>query len=258
MPYAKAADGARIAYQTAGEGFPLLLIAGQSNNHHWWDGIRDDFHGTHRTVTFDHRGVGDSDKPDILYSTPGFAEDVIAILDDLGVELADVYGTSMGGRVAQWVAARYPDRVRALVLGCTSPGGRHAVERDPGILPLLADPATAERTLLDLMYTPAWLATTSGPYRTLGDPAMPPYARRRHLIASHRHDAWDVLPDIAVPTLVVHGGDDRFNPVENAPLIAQRIPGARLEIIPGARHAYFEEFRSVASPLVREFLASVP
>ena len=252
---AKAQDGVRIAYQVEGEGFPLLLIAGQSNNHHWWDGIREDFHGAHRTVTFDYRGTGDSDKPDIAYSTPGFADDAIAVLDELGIERADVYGTSMGGRVAQWIAARHPDRVRALVLGCTSPGGKHAIERGPEIRHRLADPATAHQTLLDLMYTPAYLARTTGPYQTLGDPVMPSYAQRRHLIASHRHDAWDALPDITAPTLVIHGADDRFNPAANAPLLADRIPGAQLEPIPGARHAYFEEFRSVAGPLVREFLA---
>ncbi|WP_024800085.1 alpha/beta fold hydrolase [Nocardia sp. BMG51109] len=257
MPYAKAADGVRLAHQTRGEGFPLVLIAGQSNNHHWWDGIRADFHGTHRTITFDHRGTGDSDKPDIPYSTPGFADDVIAVLDDLGIGRADIYGTSMGGRVAQWVAARYPERVRALVLGCTSPGGRHAVDRGADIRRSLADPATAGQALKDLMYTPAWLETHPGPYQTLGDPAMPAYARRRHLLASHRHDAWDALPGIAIPTLVVHGSDDRFNPAANAPLLAERIPDSRLLMIPGARHAYFEEFRHIASPAVREFLASV-
>jgi pimeloyl-ACP methyl ester carboxylesterase len=256
MPsYAKAVDGTRIAYQTEGEGFPLMLLAGQSNNHHWWDGIRDDFHDAHRTITFDYRGTGDSDKPDIAYSTTGFADDVIAVLDGLGVERADVYGTSMGGRVGQWVAARYPGRVRALVLGCTSPGGSHAIERGNDIRRLLADPATAEQTLLDLMYTPAYLARTTGPYQTLGDATMASYALRRHLIASHRHDAWDTLPEITTPTLVVHGSDDRFNPAANAPLLAERIPGARLHLIPGARHAYFEEFRSIASPLVRDFLA---
>ncbi|WP_280336040.1 alpha/beta fold hydrolase [Nocardia wallacei] len=257
MPYAVAGDGVRLAYQVEGDGYPLLLIAGQSNNHHWWDGIRDDFHGAHRTVTFDYRGTGASDKPDIVYSTPGFADDAIAVLDALEIDRADVYGTSMGGRVAQWIAARYPERVRALVLGCTSPGGKHGVDRGGDIRALLANPATAHRALLDLMYTPAWLAAHPGPYRTLGDPDMPSYVRRRHLHASHRHDAWDVLPDIGAPTLVVHGADDRFNPAANAPLLADRIPAAELHMIPGARHAYFEEFRSVASPLVRDFLAAV-
>ncbi|MBF6171195.1 alpha/beta fold hydrolase [Nocardia blacklockiae] len=257
VSYAVAADGVRLAYQVEGEGFPLLLLAGQSNNHHWWDGIRADFHGSHRTVTFDYRGTGASDKPDIVYSTPGFADDAIAVLDALAIDRADVYGTSMGGRVAQWIAAKYPERVRALVLGCTSPGGKHGVDRGGDIRALLANPATAHQTLLDLMYTPDWLATHPGPHQTVGDPDMPSYARRRHLVASHRHDAWDVLLDITSPTLVLHGTDDRFNPAANAPLLADRVPGAHLHLIPGARHAYFEEFRSTASPVARDFLAAV-
>jgi pimeloyl-ACP methyl ester carboxylesterase len=256
------ADGVRIAYQPRGGGpagpTPLLLLSGQSNSHRWWDRVRDDFEATRRTVTLDYRGTGDSDKPDEAYSTEGFAEDVIAVLDHLGVERADVYGTSMGGRVAQWVAARHPGRVRALVLGCTSPGGPHAFERGNDIRMALAgpDPAVARQTLLDLMYTPGWQAAHEGPFNTLGDPAMPPYARRRHLVASNRHDAWDVLPGITAPTLVLHGDDDRFNPTANAALIAGRIPGARLRLIPGARHAYFEEFRALAGPLVLDFLDS--
>lgn len=256
MPYAKAADGARLAYQTAGAGDPLVLLAGQANNRHWWDGISADFEHRYRTVTLDWRGTGDSDKPDEPYSTAGFADDVIAVLDDLGIERAAVYGTSMGGRVGQWLAARYPDRVRALVLGCTSPGGRHSVERGPEIRQSLIQPdaAAARRALLELMYTPQWLARTPGPFNTLGDPDMPAHAKRRHLVASNKHNAWDVLPQIQAPTLIVHGTEDRFNPVANAPLLAERIPDARMHLIPGARHAYFDEFRTIAGPLVLDFL----
>ncbi|MFC4947897.1 alpha/beta fold hydrolase [Pseudonocardia sp. GCM10023141] len=256
MTHATAPDGTRIAYQVQGCGPPLVLLSGQANNHHWWDPVRADFHDTRSTITLDFRGTGESDKPDVAYSTAGFADDVIAVLDTAGVERADVYGTSMGGRVAQWVAARYPDRVCALVLGCTSPGGRHALERGPEVRRALAQPdaAAARQALTDLMYTPAWSAAHPGPHATLGDPAMPPFARRRHFAASAGHDAWDVLPQITARTLVVHGTDDLFNPTANAALITGRIPGARLELIPGARHAYFEEFRTVASPLVRHFL----
>lgn len=256
MPYAVTTDETRIAYQVRGTGPPLLLLAGQANSHRWWDSVRDDFHRTRSTVTIDYRGTGDSDRPDEPYSTRGFAADVIAVLDDLGVERADVYGTSMGGRVAQWLAADHPHRVRSLVLGCTSPGGPHGVERDRAVRRSLAstEPDVARQALLELMYTPRWLATHAGPFHTLGDPTMPSYAQRRHLVASNQHDSWDALPDIAAPTLVVHGEDDLLNPVRNAPLLAGRIPGARLELIPAARHAYFEEFRAVASPLVLEFL----
>jgi pimeloyl-ACP methyl ester carboxylesterase len=256
VPHATAPDGARIAYQVQGDGPPLLLLSGQANNHRWWDGIREDFAGARGTVTLDYRGTGDSDKPDQPYSTEGFAEDAVAVLDALGVEQADVYGTSMGGRVAQWLAARHPGRIRSLVLGCTSPGGAHGLERGNDVRRALAQPdaAAARRMLLELMYTPAWLANHPGPYNTLGDPAMPPWARVRHLIASHRHDAWDVLPDITAPTLVLHGSDDRFNPTANAPLIGDRIAGAKVHLVQGARHAYFEEFRAEASQVVLDFL----
>ncbi|TCO51137.1 pimeloyl-ACP methyl ester carboxylesterase [Kribbella antiqua] len=255
MPHATTADGCLIACQVQGEGQPLVLLAGQSNNHTWWDPVRADFETSYRTITLDWRGTGDSDKPDEVYSTKGFADDVIAVLDDLGLPTAHVYGTSMGGRVAQWVAINYPERVNALVLGCTSPGAAHGFERSQEIRRLLADPTRAVRVLLDLMYTPGWLKANPGRHPVLGDPDMPPYARNRHLVASNRHDSWAELPSIKAPTLILHGTDDVFSPAANAPLLADRIPGARAELIQGARHAYFHEFHTVASRLVLDFLA---
>ncbi|ARQ71595.1 alpha/beta fold hydrolase [Streptomyces marincola] len=258
MSTAIAADGVTLHYQPRGGGEALLLLSGQSNSHRWWDSCREDFEqGGYRTVTFDYRGTGASDKPDEPYSTREFAADAVAVLDALGVRRAHVYGTSMGGRVAQWLAADHPDRVGALVLGCTSPGGAHGHERGKDVRRALSQPdrKAAGRALLELMYTPGWLATRRGPYHTVGDPDMPAHARRRHLAASAEHDAWDALPRIAAPTLVVHGTDDVFNPAANAPLLAGRIPGARAHLLPGARHAYFEEFRATASRVVLDFLA---
>ncbi len=106
------------------------------------------------------------------------------------------------------------------------------------------------------MYTPRWLADHPGPHHTLGDPRMPAPSRRHHLTASDRHDAWDLLPAISAPTLVLHGTDDVLNPTANAPLLADRILGARLHLIPDTRHAYFEEARTHASPLVLDFLTT--
>ncbi|MFC9930353.1 alpha/beta fold hydrolase [Streptomyces sp. NPDC127190] len=254
--FARAQDGTALACQRQGEGPPLVLLAGQANNHHWWDTVRADFHATHSTITLDYRGTGASDKPHEGYSTRRFADDVIAVLDHLGIERADVYGTSMGGRVAQWVAAGHPDRVRRLVLGCTSPGGPHAVERDTSVRRALAgpDPEAVRQTLTDLMCSPAWQAAHPGPYTTLGDPGMPPHARRGHLLASNGHDAWDALPAITAPTLILHGDEDRLTPPDNLPLLAARIPDARTHLFRGARHAYFEECRAEASPLVTAFL----
>ncbi|MEU6989687.1 alpha/beta fold hydrolase [Streptomyces sp. NPDC046465] len=266
MPFAEAADGAALHYLMYGSGEPLVLIAGQSNDHHWWDPVRADFAAHFTTLVLDHRGTGGSDRPDTdTYSTPGFARDVLAVLDHAGIDRAHVYGTSMGGRIAQWLAADHPDRVGRLVLGCTSPGGPHAVERGPEVWEALiqADPDAVRRALLTFMYTPGWQAEQERArpgreFHTLGDATMPAYARRRHLRASARHDAWDALTRIKAPTLIVHGTDDVFNPTANAPLIAARVPDARTLLVPGARHAYFEEFADVATPPVLEFLAQAP
>jgi 3-oxoadipate enol-lactonase len=257
VSYARAADGTALYYEVNGHGDDLLvLIAGQSNNHHWWDLARPDFDEEFRTVVFDHRGTGRSDKPESGYDTRVLATDVIAVLDAAGATDAHVYGTSMGGRVAQWLAADHPSRVRKLVLGATSPGRPHGVERSTDIRRALAqrDRDKARQVLLGLMYTPEWLATHDGPFNTIGDPGMPPHALRGHFLASKNHDGWDACAKITAPTLVVHGADDVFNPAANAPLLAGRIPDARAVLIPRARHAYFEEFRPVAGPMVLDFL----
>ena len=251
---ARAPDRTRIAVQVRGDGPPLLLLPGQANNHHWWDLVRDDFAPHHMTVTFDYRGTGDSDAPDIHYSTRQFAQDSVAVLDFLGIASAHVYGTSMGGRVAQWVAADAPDRVRRLVLGCTTAGGPHSIERSHEVRRSLVATAATVDVLADLMYTPAYRHRHPGPYDTLGDPTMPPYARRRHLVASNEHDAWDALPDIIADTLILHGTDDQLAPYANADLLAGRISRSTLHPFDGARHAYFEECREEAGAAVLEFL----
>jgi pimeloyl-ACP methyl ester carboxylesterase len=252
VTHARAADGTRLFYSVEGSGPPLLLIAGQSNSSRWWSQVRADFATEFTTIVTDHRGTGSSDKPETPYSTRQFAADCMAILDDAGIDKAHVYGTSMGGRIAQWIAASHSSRVDRLVLGCTSPGGPHGIERSAEVRKSLAqvDPMKARRALEELMYTPAY----EGPFNTLGDPQMPPYAKKLHLFASAEHDAWDVLPSITAPTLVVHGTDDIFNPTANAPLITERIPNARMHLIEGARHGYFEEFKDEATPLVVNFL----
>ncbi len=261
MPFAIAGDGARIGYEVIGAGPPLLLIAGQASDRSTWHRVRDDFAAQHRVIVFDHRGTGDSDKPEAAaYSTRGFAADAIAVLDAAGVARAHVYGISMGGRIGQWLALDHASRVGALVLGCTTPGNAHGVRRPPAVDPELAsgDPAR----MLPYLVSPAWARAHPEVLEELAEAArrspVPPGARRLHYLASEGHDAWDRLPEIAAPTLVLHGTDDEINVPANASLLAARIPGAELALIDGARHAYFWEHRAEASARVLAFLAAHP
>ncbi|WOC11904.1 alpha/beta fold hydrolase [Gordonia sp. MP11Mi] len=248
------ADHIRLAVQLRGHGPTLLLLPGQANNHRWWNRTRNDFATKFTTVTFDYRGTGDSQESDV-YNTPLFAEDALAVMDSLAIESFHVYGASMGGRTAQWVAILAPHRVKRLVLGCTTAGGEHAVERSPEVRRLLAGP-DRDAALEDMMYTPTWRTAHPGPYATLGDDKMTPKARHGHLAASNAHDAWTRLPEIAAPTLIVHGSDDRFAPAVNAQILADRITDSRVHIFDGARHGYFDECRDEASPMVVDFLAA--
>jgi len=266
MPYAIASDGTRLYYEQLGSGEPLLLINGQGGDHHGWDPVRAEFADRYRVIVFDHRGTGQSDKPEEPpYTTRGFAQDTIAILDVLGLERAHAYGISMGGRICQWLGIDYPDRLGSLVLGCTTPGNAHGVRRSPEVDARMtnrpADPEAAMAFFIEMMVTPSWAAAhlefVSAVREQYAHP-IPAYAQRLHYLASEGHDTWDLLPRIKTPTLVIHGSDDPLNPTANAPLLAERIPGAELHIVRGGRHGYFIEFSDEASRVVKDFLARHP
>jgi pimeloyl-ACP methyl ester carboxylesterase len=236
----------------------LFLLQGQASSHGWWSDLRTRYEDRFRTVTMDYRATGATVTPAGDLSTGLLADDVVAVLDALEVDRAHVYGASMGGRVAQVLAAVHPGRVRSLVLACTSPGGPHATERSNDVRRALSDPDEDARraTLVRLFYTPAWGgdATRS---RLLGDPTMSSADRQRHLRMSARHDAWDLLPRIECPTLVLHGSDDAMTPSANADLIAGRVPGARLHLHEGGRHGFFDEFADQLDPVLAAFWSSV-
>ena len=248
-------DGVWLAAEVIGAGDPLLLLAGQGSSHAMWGPVPQRLAEHHRVIAFDYRGTGESEEPAGGYSTRGFAADAVAVLDAFDVPVAHVYGYSMGGRVAQWLAIDHPDRVGALVLGATSPGDRHGVPRPADVEARFA--AGGDRT--DFLFSPEfrrarlrmdvqhdWLQGTST------------QARGRHYRASQDHDAWDRLGEITAPTLLLHGTEDVVNMPANSELMARRIPDARVQLIDGARHGYFEEYADEAEAAVVAFLAEHP
>ena len=89
MPFATTPDGTRLYFECHGTGTPLLLLAGQASDHREWDGVRADFAAHHCVIVLDYRGTGQSDKPSApAYSTRGFAQDAVAVLDKLGLDRA--------------------------------------------------------------------------------------------------------------------------------------------------------------------------
>ena len=259
------ANGAHLYYEVYGEGEPLLLIMGLGANHLGWAAQVPVYAQEFRVIVFDNRGTGQSDFPEgVDLTIPLMADDAAALLDFLGVDAAHVYGISMGGMIAQEMALRHPEKVRSLILGATSPGGPHAIAPDAQALQGLLDQGAAvdravNPALLEVLFSPAYLAEHGSELlEKLGGmadyPATSPEAYAAQLRAAARHDTYDRLPDIAAPTLVLHGTDDPLLPVGNARILAERIPGAKLVLFEGARHAYMLEKQAEADTAVLDFL----
>ncbi|WP_190394849.1 alpha/beta fold hydrolase [Nocardiopsis deserti] len=260
VSHVTAADGTRIWYDVLGQGDPLLLFNGQSLDHEMWDGVHTDLARHHRVVRMDFRGTGGSDAPlEEPYTFDLFVDDALTVLDTLGISRTHVYGFSMGGKVAQTFAATAPGRLGALVLGSTAPGGSNEVERPRSATLALRRAGTAEGRdmIAELFYGPEWAAAHPDTVtRVL--PRGPLRAQRLHFGASSGYDGWDLLPSVQAPTLVVHGEDDVLTPVGNAALLAERVPGARLLVLPGMRHGYLHEDAAKATHEVLDFLAEHP
>jgi pimeloyl-ACP methyl ester carboxylesterase len=260
-------DGVKIHYEETGEGDPLLLIMGFGMPGDAWLGSLPFLHGF-RAIYYDNRGTGRSDKPAGPHTIVQMADDAAGLLDHLGIARAHVYGVSMGGMIAQELVLRHPARVRSLVLGCTLCGGEHATMPEPAILEALVDavasmsrgdPAGWVDRQLPLLFTPEWVAANPAirdVFLMLAPmlPPTPPETAHQTMAGISGWTSHDRLPGIAAPTLVVHGDRDVLIPVENAHVLAQRIPGARLHIVPGAGHGYPAQDPVGVHQLVTDFL----
>ena len=245
----------RLYWESAGTGDPpVLLIHGLGlSGGAWWRTV-DALAPTMRVITFDHRGIGQSESLSYAYTTEAMADDAVSILDALGIERVHLYGFSLGGMVAQQVALRHPRRVRSLVLGGTHAGGRRVAVPEPDVLSFFRRRAgmTSEHAAwasVPYNYSPRSRAEqveriAEDIERRLRNP-FNERAYRAQLLAGSLHNCHGRLDRIGVPTLVVHGALDRIIPVVNAHVSADRVPGARLKILDDAGHLYPTEAPAV-------------
>ncbi|MHB8508634.1 MAG: alpha/beta fold hydrolase [Candidatus Dormibacteria bacterium] len=264
MAYVQA-QGARIHYEVSGpaDGEPVTLVMGLGWDMSAWDALVPQLHAAgFRVLRIDNRGVGVSDAPDIPYSIPGMAGDVVAAMVAAGIGSSHVYGASMGSMIAQELALSRPERVRSLVLGCPSPGVV-SVPGAPGILRLLLTPhgySAEERYRRAAPYlfgdslekNPGAVEATLK--QRLGR-SISPVGYRRQLQAILRWSSLTRLRGLRKPTLVMHGDRDRLVPIANGRLIARLIPGARMLVLRGAGHVYSADHPEVSSRAAIEFFS---
>lgn len=234
-----------VHYRTWGEpdAPPVLLVMGLGLSCHAWAGLPERLAARMRVLAFDHRGTGSSGPTTGACSMAQLASDARAVLDAESIPAAFVFGISMGGMVAQELALRWPERVRALALGATFAGFRASEKLSlDALLDLIllncgARFATAERVGRLLVSAPfrdrayQWLRGDVGQVRMLRSGLA-------QLAAVVRHGPAERLRALRVPTLILSGDADRVVPVENSYRLAALIPGAKLRVLRGAGHVF--------------------
>lgn len=233
-------SGRRIRYGVAGRGVPILLIHGGLVDSRMWDDQVASLAPAHCTIRYDQRGFGRSSPPRAAYSP---VEDARALLDKIRVSKAVVIGLSYGGQVAIDFALEHPDRVLALITAGATVRGEplEQVGDRPAIYRALKERGTAEAVRL-------WLEDPA--FVTARD--LPVVQERMRRMLTENVTAWgrprtdlvrwpsrvpsDHLGEIAVPTLVLRGGQENPSIVAAADLLAERIPKATVRIIPSAGH----------------------
>lgn len=248
----------RIAWEERGGGAPLLLIQGLGYGRWSWEPLVPALAERYRVLWFDNRGIGDSDKPEGPYTARLMADDARQVLDEAGVERAHVLGASLGGMIAQELAAGTPERVDKLVLCCTTPGGAATVPMPDVTVQLFAEAATLAPEVALRRFVVNALG--ADPPEELVERlyalrlANPPDPAGWQAQAAAGLTFAGVDAAITAPTLVLTGTEDNVVDHRNADVVAARIPGARVERLPGTGHLFFWEQPDACVRIISEFL----
>lgn len=259
-----AINGAKLYYEVAGEGHPLVLLHAGVADSRMWDEQFDVFAQQYRVVRYDLRGFGKSEVP-----TSRFAqyEEVAQLLKHLGIEQSHVLGISFGGKVALDFTLAHPEMINKLILVATSVSG---AQPSPEVLAFYeAEEEALEKEDLDGATELNLKMWVDGPRRT---PEEAPASVRERIREMQRHAFDTIFPEGAVeldlepaaigrlneikaPTLVIVGDYDIQQKVDQARWLATELAGAQLAIIEGVAHMVNMEKPAEFNQVVLDFLA---
>ncbi|HUN31660.1 MAG TPA: alpha/beta fold hydrolase [Trebonia sp.] len=245
----------RLAFHQTGSGEPVILHHGGESHKgqyeifapHLADGIR--------AISYDQRDIGDSFRAAGPYGLKALADDCAALMDALGLDKAHIAGISFGGVVSLHMAIHHPDRVQTLIVGAAPP----AMRASAPFLQKMAARSPEERNdlMIEALLSPqAQLdhELTATVREVLSVTYSRPGSHRLESLRDHDLDA--ELAAIGVPTLLIYGSDDPICPPAAGQFIADRITGAELVVLDGARHGLSFEFRAQTAALMSDFVLS--
>jgi pimeloyl-ACP methyl ester carboxylesterase len=233
MPTLKV-NGINIYYEVSGKGEPILMIGGLGADVRQYRRTARILSEKYSVISFDNRGAGGTDKPDVPYTIEMMADDAAGLLEALRIGRSHVVGMSLGGRIAMSLALRHPNLVKSLVLTSTF--------------------ASQPKDKLPFRYNA--LVFLAGALRPLSENIIPYYAFKRQLEASRSYECTADLPRIAVPTLVLHGKKDTIAPYGKAEEMHAGIKGSKLLSFEGGHTFSMRQSEKYAATIM-EFLAGM-
>ncbi|MFB7084795.1 alpha/beta fold hydrolase [Streptomyces sp. NPDC056296] len=262
MSFASSSAGqARIWWESAGDGTPVLLINGLSSPSAVWFRLVPMLAGRHRVLSFDNLGTGRTCFEGDSFSMEMMAEAAADVLGAVGAPRAHVLGMSMGGLIAQQLALTHPGLVSSLTLVSTHAGSPHmaqdqssleAISRAQGMSP-------EQRTsyLSDLTYACAGQAEREADLAVRAQYPTSEEGYGKQLAATMGWERLDDLRGLTCPALVLHGARDQLVSVGNARQLAEYIPGARLTVLEDCGHQVFSDQPVIGAQALLDFFADV-
>ncbi|MFX1328147.1 MAG: alpha/beta fold hydrolase [Promethearchaeota archaeon] len=267
MPKVKVND-INIYFEIHGEGFPFILIRGLSSSIDAWPPYSiEQFSKFFKTILFDNRGAGRTDMPKGKYSTKMMVEDTVGLMDTLGIKKTYLLGFSMGGCIAQELFLNYPSRVRKLVLTSSWCGPSQGIatpipEENPftKMVPLMKEGEYEKmaRILVDSLFpenfkksNPNFIENVIKNYMK-HPPSPVGFKGQRAYVETF--DTYERLSEIKIPTLILHGTEDKILPVENAKILAEKIPSAELFLFENTGHGMNIQENELWTQKIIEFL----
>jgi pimeloyl-ACP methyl ester carboxylesterase len=249
-----------VGYRVVGSGPPLVMITGYPATMEDWDPKLVDALAEHyRVVIFDNAGIGDTQQLPGPLTIDAMARQTAALIETLRLSRPDVLGWSMGGMIAQALAALDPSQVRRLVLCATFPGTGATVPSTT----ITALTRLAPQQVETVLFPPnqakaynAYAAAISG-YPPAAAPSKAVLAAQRRAVTqwwTGKDPAGQKTAAISAPTLIADGTADWVDPVANARALAKLIPAARLVLYPDAAHAFLFQDATQFAAAVDSFL----
>lgn len=250
-------------YEIHGNGSPLVLIAGLASDSQSWQPAIEGLAGYFKVITFDNRGIGRTRYPQDSFQISTLALDTICLLDELAIEKADILGHSMGGYIAQEIAIQYPERVNKLILASTrAASSQKSKSVFGGLLKILENGKNYElfiREFFHLIFTPEYLSNKENiesAVRYAVNYLFPVTSAgfKLQLEALSSFSSLNRLSRIKAPTLIMTGKKDILIPAEDAQLLADKIPFAKILHLENAAHSFHVEQPDFFVRCVVEFL----